>query len=433
MGPVVGIGRSHGSRGPAGRGCTGSSWRAWRAGRCWPRSRRPRPRRRRRTSRRWFGNLGGVNASQSSSVVAVDPHDPTKLVAVWVDNDPTIAGGHGQRSSAASWRRRIRSTAARTGSRCWASRPTDDIPVDPELLDPTTSGPTVPYTVRDESQPGVRRQRQLLHPDRVSQFPHGRRLVQRRGGAAEVRLQRVHAVGGGFHHQRADPGSLLASARRSEPEGHLPVALLGHQRPGGRPHDDGGRQPGDHPRRRDSQPDTFSGNVYVSWTSIDVNTAIPILDFNPNRIKVEVSSDGGNNFSPLTIADINSQTARPRRQRPDDRARRARRRSRSARGGSRARAARRGDAGIPGGQVAVGWDDFGDSQVMANTDLRRPRFLVRRCSRVPRSSRKGPQHGFQDPGLHLQRHRPVDPRRHGQHRRLQRSVPGPDPGRPQRR
>ena len=64
----------------------------------------------------------------------------------------------------------------------------------------------------------------------------------------------------------------------------------------------------------------ISGNIYVSWTSVDVNTAIPIPDFNPNRIKVEVSSDGGNNFSPITIADVNSYAAR-RRQRPDESAR----------------------------------------------------------------------------------------------------------------
>ena len=37
-----------------------------------------------------MGNAGGVNASQSSSQVAVDPLDPSKLVAVWIDNDPTM-------------------------------------------------------------------------------------------------------------------------------------------------------------------------------------------------------------------------------------------------------------------------------------------------------------------------------------------------------
>ena len=55
--------------------------------------------------------------------------------------------------------------------------------------------------------------------------------------------------------------------------------------------------------------DPTSGNVYVSWTSIDIRQASdPAGDptFNANRIKTVVSSDGGNNFSPITIADANT-------------------------------------------------------------------------------------------------------------------------------
>ena len=37
------------------------------------------------------GNVGGTGASQNSSTVAIDPTDPTKLVTVWIDNDPTMA------------------------------------------------------------------------------------------------------------------------------------------------------------------------------------------------------------------------------------------------------------------------------------------------------------------------------------------------------
>src|SRR5438874_2044300 len=35
-----------------------------------------------------FGNAGGLTTSESSVQVAVDPHNPQKLVAAWVDNDP---------------------------------------------------------------------------------------------------------------------------------------------------------------------------------------------------------------------------------------------------------------------------------------------------------------------------------------------------------
>src|ERR1700735_4969546 len=37
------------------------------------------------------GNLGGSGASQSSAAVAIDPTDPTKMVTVWIDNDPAMA------------------------------------------------------------------------------------------------------------------------------------------------------------------------------------------------------------------------------------------------------------------------------------------------------------------------------------------------------
>ena len=69
-----------------------------------------------------MGNVGGVNASESSSTVAVDPLDPSKLVAVWIDNDPTMFADHGQRPLSRSWRRRIRPTAARSGTCSWPSR-----------------------------------------------------------------------------------------------------------------------------------------------------------------------------------------------------------------------------------------------------------------------------------------------------------------------
>ena len=51
-----------------------------------------------------------------------------------------------------------------------------------------------------------------------------------------------------------------------------------------------------------SPADPYSGNVYVSWASMDINRRLNPEPFNPNRITVEVSSDGGNNFSPATIA-----------------------------------------------------------------------------------------------------------------------------------
>ena len=39
-----------------------------------------------------FGNAGGLTTNESSPVVAVDPQNPQKLAAFWVDNDPALLG-----------------------------------------------------------------------------------------------------------------------------------------------------------------------------------------------------------------------------------------------------------------------------------------------------------------------------------------------------
>ena len=113
--------------------------------------------------------------------------------------------------------------------------------------------------------------------------------------------------------------------------------------------------------------DTYSGDVYVAWTSIDVNTSIPIAPFNPNRTKLVVSSDGGNNFSPVTIADYNNAAF-------DDNGNFTNEHDTTpaitvSQGRAASESGQSGDSGIPGGQVAVSWADFGANQVqlMANT------------------------------------------------------------------
>ena len=101
-----------------------------------------------------------------------------------------------------------------------------------------------------------------------------------------------------------------------------------------------------------------------AWTS---TRPFRIANFNPNRIKVEVSSDGGNNFSPLTIADLNDATF------TDDGNFMSENDTTPAitvsQGRLPAESGQAGDAGIPGGQVTVGWDDFAanQNQIMANT------------------------------------------------------------------
>ena len=114
-----------------------------------------------------------------------------------------------------------------------------------------------------------------------------------------------------------------------------------------------------------SQADPFAGDVYVAWTSVDINTSIPITPFNPNRTKLVVSSDGGNNFSPLTVTDVNNSSF------TDDGNFTTEHDTTPAvtvsQGRMGSESGLTGDAGIPGGQVAVAWNDFGGGQLMANT------------------------------------------------------------------
>ena len=152
-----------------------------------------RPRRGRRTSRHCSAISAALNASQTSPVVAVDPLDPSKMVAVWVDNDPTML-----RPTNNDIQVVLEAAYSVNGGQSWLpllGEPTNGngIPADPELLDPTTSGPTVPYKYVTTPSLGFDDSGNFYILSRVPQCRHGRRLFQRRGGAAEVQLHRVHA------------------------------------------------------------------------------------------------------------------------------------------------------------------------------------------------------------------------------------------------
>ena len=149
------------------------------------------------------GDVGGINASQSSSTVAIDPTDPSKLVAVWIDNDPTM-------SAITDWR-----VPGRPGGRLldqwWPELAADAgradqhdrIPVRrsiPALLDPTTSGPTLPYI--DVTNPS-------LGFDDSGNF-YILSEYHNAGSSGAIVLQKYDFTGStplvaGFHHQRDRP------------------------------------------------------------------------------------------------------------------------------------------------------------------------------------------------------------------------------------
>ena len=100
-----------------------------------------------------MGNVGGVNASMNSSAVVVDPHDPSKLVAVWQDNDPTMAAVTLNGGQWSPWRRRIRSNGGQTWLPLFAE-PTNagGMPIAAVAAQPGDERPDGPLCLRDQSR-----------------------------------------------------------------------------------------------------------------------------------------------------------------------------------------------------------------------------------------------------------------------------------------
>ena len=164
------------------------------------------------------GNVGGVNASQNSSTVAVDPTDPTKLVSVWIDNDPTMAADTDNEypdrprgGLLGQWRPELAAVAGRAGASTTSATPS--------LLDPTTSGPTLPYIDVTNPSLGFDQSGNFYILSEYHDAASGTGGLPAVAGAAKVQLQRLAADGRYFHQQRADPESLRWRLRPSSAAG----------------------------------------------------------------------------------------------------------------------------------------------------------------------------------------------------------------------
>ena len=180
-----------------------------------------------------FGNAGGSNASQTSSVVAVDPLDPTKLVSVWIDNDPSelpLTDNEIQGVLEAAY--------SVNAGQSWLpllGEPTNGlgIPSDPELLNPATSVPTVPFEFVSTPSLGFDDSGNFYI---LSEYSNASTPAASSTGA--VVLQKYGFTGStpaaqDVHDQPAGPriptAAAAASVRGVQPQGGLPVAWLGHQ------------------------------------------------------------------------------------------------------------------------------------------------------------------------------------------------------------
>ena len=118
-----------------------------------------------------------------------------------------------------------------------------------------------------------------------------------------------------------------------------------------------------------TQNDRFSGNVYIAWTSNDTPFTNAGNNFNPNRIKIVASSDGGQTFTGNAILNNNGNNGPSRETAPRLAVSQGRPINTAVYGPF--------DQGVPGGQVTAVWDDFNS---FANAN---PPFDAPLSNRIP--------------------------------------------------
>ena len=111
------------------------------------------------------------------------------------------------------------------------------------------------------------------------------------------------------------------------------------------------------------QTDASTGNVYIAWASGSVIPSLQTGDpfFNPNPILMVSSSDGGQSFSGVGIANTSGYGPTTERDSEPEIV--------ISQGRLPSESGEQGDAGIPGGEVTVGWADFAanENQLMVNS------------------------------------------------------------------
>jgi subtilisin-like proprotein convertase family protein len=329
-----------------------------------------------------MGNFGGnTNASTNSAVMAIDPHNSSKVVAVWQVNDPLMAAATNNGEVVA-----VEAAYSVDGGQKWLplfSEPRGinqlGLPGQTALLNPTTSGPTVPYAFQFDPKLGFDDNDQFYilteYATALTTPASGALVLQRFDFSGDTPQKYL------FNNNEQDP-ALYSGFPSTPPD--LKVIYQWFNTA----NNDQALDPtltvdsnqATLPPSVSSQIDPTSGNVYVSWTTLDVPVTGNPLDglFNPYRILTTVSSDGGNNFGPPTVADVNSQNFNdtngdpvlageagpgngPTTMRDFNPA------ITVSQGRLPSESGLSGDPGIPGGQVTVAWDNAATNTMEANT------------------------------------------------------------------
>ena len=295
-----------------------------------------------------LGNLGGLGASENSPTVVVDPLDPNKLVAVWMDSDPALDTPYLVNSV-------TEGAYSIDGGQLWTpflGEPGNPAgaPVEPILGDPNTHDPEVPYL--ETTNPTISFDDNgnffLLDSEHNAANSSGALVLQKYNFQASQPFPEKYSPQTGGNalysviYQWLPPGDQALD----------PVVAV-----------DSNLASFTDPTTGDVQTDLDTGNIYITWAGVVVPPAGNPLGtaFNPNPVLLVVSSDGGESFSPpMTVNTSGYGPTGERDQSPQ---------LVITQGRTPDESGQLGDAGVPGGTVSLTWDDFGTNQneIMTNT------------------------------------------------------------------
>jgi subtilisin-like proprotein convertase family protein len=264
--------------------------------------------------------------NMSTPSVAIDPNNPQKLAAVWTRNDPNLAPGP---TEIVQWAYSV------DGGKSWLGQGTPG-GFGNALLDPTTSNP--PVLLPQYSNASVAFDRS----DNIYILYDGHRT----DNSAGVLVMSKYALSTGtaqtvftnniVYKWVNDPATDPTLAVDNNLATFTDTDINGVTR---------------------TQNDVYSGNVYVAWTETDNAPAFQPNNFEPNRIRLVASSDGGSTFSDQQVLNDNGNYGSGANRPVTPRI--------AISQGSAPRAAGTNgssDPGSPGvtpGQVSIVWDDYG--------------------------------------------------------------------------
>ena len=217
-------------------------------------------------------DVSNSRGNESTPSIAVDPTNPQKLAAVWTRNDPQLAPGPTEI---------VEFSVSTDGGKSWSN------PNQPGnfIGDPTTSNPVVIFPQASDASVAFDRNENVyvLYSQHKADNTSGALLLSKFDFSANTATStRANSVVYEWIGDQAISPTLAVD--QSLPT-FSDTDASGATR---------------------SQSDPNSGNVYVAWESNDVAPAFNPSNFNPNRIILVASSDGGQTFSGSQVLNNNN-------------------------------------------------------------------------------------------------------------------------------